>query len=342
MMRFETKFLINLSDTEIDEDRAGKKDLEKLKRSIETKGLAFPLVITEKGRLLDGHRRFAVLISLGHEEAECAIYEGDPDDEETLQEFILELDDTHKAFTEPKRAKELKRMFEARQKKELEKSTEQTAAFETVDKSVLSKVWSQDDEAQERGVSQDTISKAIRIAEHVEDHPEDAKLKGKQILKKITEEKKTKTIERAATLSKLSEEETKKRENELRDGLEAFGALPQIIRDVLGSRYTDDSQILADKLHFYMTRVEWYVVFKAVRANLKRRPHYPTTVAIKTLTKTVRAEALKVNKDYVFEEGGDRIYRLVEAALKELANVSVDDGSVPTSERVYKVEGLKK
>ena len=335
-MKIETWFLINLTDTKPNRELG---NLKELKKSIEEIGLICPLAIDEKGRLLAGRRRYKALMELGWEEVECVVY---PTGDDALAlRVTVDENIRRKQYTEPEMAAFVKQYDEImRAKYGSVKRGERTDLTSFAANEV--EPWSQDKTAEALGVTQPTVAKAIKIAEHVEDHPEDAKLKGKQILKKITEEKKTKTIERKATLSKLSEEETKQREDELREGLEAFRALPRVVGEVLGSRYMEDSQILEDKLYFYMTRVEWYVVRKAVRKNLKNRPHYPTTVAIKTLTKTVRAAALKVNKDFVFEEGGDRIYRLVEAALRELAIVTIEDESVPTSERIYKIERLKK
>jgi ParB family chromosome partitioning protein len=337
-MKIETWFLINLTDTKPNRELG---NLKELKRSIEEIGLICPLAIDENGKLLAGRRRYKALMELGWEEVSCVVYPAG-DDALALRVTIDE-NQRHKPYTEPEAAafvKQYDEVMRERAKNELlladNKKSESKPAHRPKE------AWTQEKTAEALGISQPTVAQSIKIAEHVEDHPEDAKLKGKQILKKITEEKKTKTIEKKATLSKLSEEETKQREDELREGLEAFKSLPRVVGEVLGSRYTDDAQILEDKLYFYMTRVEWHVVLKAVRKNLKNRPHYPTSVAIKTLTKTVRAAALKVNKDFVFEEGGDRIYRLVEAALKELAIVTIEDESVPTSERVYKIERLKK
>lgn len=79
-------------------------------------------------------------------------------------------------LTDPEHAAILKEYHELRQIEEFEKSTGLSAVDRTVDKSALDAIWPQEKTADALGISQSTVSQAIKIAKAVEENPELASL----------------------------------------------------------------------------------------------------------------------------------------------------------------------
>jgi len=356
MTKTEDWFLVNLIDTEPNRDMG---DLKSLKNSIEAVGLICPLAIDTDGRLLAGHRRYHALIELGWEEAPCVVF---PAGDEVLA-LRVAIDENFRQLPllHPERAVFIKQFHDLMCERYGQARRGERTDLTSVN---ITEVWTQDKTAEALGVSQETVSKALQVAEYIEKRPELAGFVGceilaardrerqinedaqawKSLVKTILEEETTDQEEKKAIKKALEQnlEDIEERRTKLEESLEWIKNAPPIVIKEWGAMHSNLTTVIEVALQRTYTRIESFMVIGMVKHNLKKRPHYPTSVSLKTLTKTVRKMILKENKSIVFEEGGNRVYRLVEDALIALTNASVEDESVPVSERVYRVEGLKK
>lgn len=156
-------------------------DLKALKHSIEENGLITPLACTPDRRLLAGRRRFAVLRELGCVQAPFIIIE--PEDEAHAFRIGLHENTRRKPFTDPEYATLVKQFDEMMREKHgspREHGGDRKSSF-----AAKLEPWTLDKTANALGIeSKGTVSKAIRVAELVEAHPDWAHLKGKKILNK--------------------------------------------------------------------------------------------------------------------------------------------------------------
>ena len=153
-----------------------------LKTSIADVGLICPITIDENFTLLAGRRRYQAVSELGWEEVECHIL---PVNGDRLKAFRVAIDENlkRKPLTDPEVSASIKEYEEL--KREIEGSAPEQGGRPTItDYGVISYGWSQRDTAQDLGISQPAVAKAIKIATLVEEHPEYAGLKGEQIIRK--------------------------------------------------------------------------------------------------------------------------------------------------------------
>jgi N6-adenosine-specific RNA methylase IME4 len=164
-------------------------DLKSLKRSIEENGLITPLACTPDGKLLAGRRRFAVLKQLGWRKAPFLVIT--PEDETHAFRIMLDENVERKPLTDPEYASQIKQFEDLMR----EKHGSAPHGGDRSEQILAANTWSQDKTAEALGVSQPTISQAIKIATLIEEHPEWAHLKGKQILRKAKIEQQIEELE---------------------------------------------------------------------------------------------------------------------------------------------------
>ncbi len=361
MTRVENWSLVDLTDTEPNRDMG---DLTALKNSIAKVGLICPLAIDNDGKLLAGRRRYHALVELGWKEAPCVVF---PAGDEVLSlRVTIDENFKQKPLLHPERAAFIKQFHDTMCKRYGQQPRGKHRSSST---NFANDGWSHDMTATELGVSRRSVGYALKIAEYVENNPEAFDFKGSEILKSIDRERRerqdaqawkslVKTIleeekadqEEKDAIKKASEqslEDIEKRRTELEESLEWTKRAPLIeIRKLnikgLNVALSNLFTLIEDALQRTHIQIASFMVLRMVRRNLKKRSHYPTSVSLKTLTKTACKMILKENKSIVFEEDSNSVYRLVEAALKALADVSIEDETVLISERIYRVERLKK
>ena len=171
----------------------GPGNLESLTKSIEENGLITPMACTPDGKLLAGRRRFSALVDLGWKSAPFLVIE--PEDEAHSFRIMLDENVERKPLTDPEYASYIKQHRELVVRKRLEKSRVICAAHEPLEKSTIETIYPQEELAINLGTNGSTISRAIKVAELVEENPEWAHLKGKQILRLAKIEEREKAIE---------------------------------------------------------------------------------------------------------------------------------------------------
>jgi N6-adenosine-specific RNA methylase IME4 len=147
-------------------------DLSGLKDSIRDVGLIQPIVIDEAGNLLAGRRRYQAVSELGWAEVECYVL---PVGGDQLKAFRVAIHENvrRKQLTEVEEAIANKEYDEMMRRLEGEsKGGQRTDLHQSL---VEVKGWSQSRTAEELGVSQQTISRDIKIAEAIEKYPDLAK-----------------------------------------------------------------------------------------------------------------------------------------------------------------------
>lgn len=161
------------------EPRRDHGDIEGLKASIQDVGLICPLAVDTDGNLLAGRRRYQAAKELGWQEVEVVVLDAD----DPLKAFRVALAENmkRKNLTDLEEALALAEYEEM--KRRMEGSADRYShpkAISTVDIG-----WTQKKTAEEVGVSQPTVSRAVKIATAVKAHPQLAAEKsGRDVLRK--------------------------------------------------------------------------------------------------------------------------------------------------------------
>ena len=181
---------IKLSQIKSTEPKREHGDISDLKQSIADIGLINPLTIDEAGRLLAGRRRFQAVKELGWAEVECYVL---PVNGDQLKAFRIAINENlkRKNLTDPEVATAIKEYDEMKRKLEGSKS----AGNPNLLQCGKLEGWTQDRTAQELGISQQAVTKAIKIATAIEEYPDLANYqKGTPVLKEYAKRERQKLI----------------------------------------------------------------------------------------------------------------------------------------------------
>jgi len=161
--------------------------IKELKQSIQEVGLICPITINQNRKLMAGRRRFQAIKELGWKEAEFNVLKSSGD----LFDFKVAIEENlkRKPLTDLEVASALRDYQIMKNKGEPSYGGDRKSSS----KSEL-ETYTVQDIAKDFNISAGSVSQAIQIAKAVEEKPELAKLKGKQILRKIKIEKQKEII----------------------------------------------------------------------------------------------------------------------------------------------------
>ena len=168
---------VKLSDIQNTEARRDQGNLESLKESIASVGLINPLTLNENYDLMAGRRRYQALVELGWTEAECYIL---PVNGDQLKAFRIAIDENlkRKNLTDPEVAMTIKEYDEMKRKLEGEQPVGKHRSL----LQCSNDGWTQDKTAKDLGISQQAVTKAIKIATAIEEYPDLAEKKSGQTI----------------------------------------------------------------------------------------------------------------------------------------------------------------
>ena len=152
--------------------------LEDLKKSIQEVGLICPLTLNQNYKLLAGRRRYQALKELKWKEAECCILKS----KDELFDFKVAIEENlkRKPLTDLEVASAIKD-YDEMKRKMYGGELKHGGARSNIDL----ENWTTDKTAKDLNISSGSVRQAIKITQAVEEKPELAKLKGKQILRKV-------------------------------------------------------------------------------------------------------------------------------------------------------------
>lgn len=173
-----------LKDTEAKREHG---NIEELKQSIQNIGLLNPLTVNTEGKLLAGRRRFQAVKELGWTEVPVRIL----DSNGPVFDFKVALDENlkRKNLSDVEIAEAIKEYQQLKEREEgkADKSRYLKQGSRIPHCSEREEGRSQQKTAQEFGISQQAVSKAIKIAQAVEEYPDLRSLqKGSIILQEAT------------------------------------------------------------------------------------------------------------------------------------------------------------
>ncbi|MBT9132789.1 MAG: Nucleoid occlusion protein [Firmicutes bacterium] len=159
--------LLKLSLIKNTQSRREHGDIEGLKSSIADVGLINPLTVDENGNLLAGRRRFEAVSELGWDEVEVRVL---PTGGDSLRNFRIAIYENlkRKQLTDPEVAIAIKEYDEMKRELEGEQPVGKHRSLSHRDNDG----WSQARTAEDLGISQPAVNKAIKIATAIERHPE--------------------------------------------------------------------------------------------------------------------------------------------------------------------------
>jgi len=173
--------IIKLYEIKETHPQRGHGEIESLKKSIEEVGLINPITINKDKKLLAGRRRFQAVKELGWKEVDCRILPS----ENELTDFKIAIEENlkRKPLTDLEVASAIKDYDELKRK--IMGSAPHGGDRKSKNQVSNVDAWSTDKTAKDLGISSGSVRQAIQIAKAVEDKPELAKFKGKQILHKV-------------------------------------------------------------------------------------------------------------------------------------------------------------
>ena len=166
--------IVELKETE---PKRGQGDIKGLKDSIEEVGLINPITINQNSKILAGRRRFQAIKDLGWPEVECRVMESKGD----LFDFKVAIEENlkRKNLTDVEVSVAIAEYDEMKRKIEGEQPRGKHRSSSKLD----DEGWSREKTAKDLNISPTSVSRAIEIAEAVEEYPDLAKEKGSVVLR---------------------------------------------------------------------------------------------------------------------------------------------------------------